>query len=364
MGVFDVNCLESSLLNDLVGIEFPICQAPMAGGATTPEMAAAVSNAGGLGCLGVGYLSAEKIREDIQAVRRLTDRPFGVNLFVPDAAAPDPLSARKALDVLAPYHQELGLPAPEIPNRFAESFEAQVEVLLQENIPVFSFTFGIPDPAILTAFKDAGTIVVGTATTVGEGRLLKAAGVHGIVAQGVEAGGHRGTFDGDCEDALLGLVALVPQLVDAVPVPVIASGGIMDARGILAAMALGASGVQMGTAFLSTHESGINATYRREILNVSKDTTQLTRAYSGRWARGIQTRFMAELAAHGRDIPPYPIQNTLTKGLRQAAAKSGRAEFLSLWAGQAASLAKETPAGELVRNLADECTELLRRMGA
>lgn len=334
----------------------------MAGGATTPALVAAVCESGGLGCLGAGYMTAAKIREDIRAVRRLTSRPFGVNLFVPDSFPPDTTLAAAAIEILKPYHQELGLESPEIPNRFAEPFEEQIEAVLEERVPVFSFTFGIPEKNIISALKQAGSVIIGTSTSVDEGRMLVDAGVDAIVAQGIEAGGHRGTFSGNIDDALLGLVALVPQLVDAVSVPVVASGGIMDARGIVAALALGAVGVQLGTAFLTARESGINATYRRELLQAGDDKTQLTRAYSGRAARGIQTRFMTEMAGRDSEIPPYPVQNALTRDLRQAAAKADRSEFLSLWAGQAAALAAEHPAGEFVKSLADECDALLARL--
>ena len=335
----------------------------MAGGATTPAMAAAVSEAGGLGFLGAGYQSADKIRTDIRAVRALTDRPFGVNLFVPNQAVADPETVANAIRILAPYYQELGLEPPEIPNRFAESFDQQVSAVLEEGVPVFSFTFGIPSAEVMAAFRAAGTAILGTATSVEEGRRLEQCGVDAIVAQGIEAGGHRGTFIGEIDSGLLGLVALVPQLVDAGSVPVVASGGIMDARGIVAALALGASGVQMGTAFLTARESGISEPYRKAILDTVEDRTQLTRAYSGGWARGIETRFMTEMAGQESQVPAYPVQNALTKTLRQEAAKAGRPEFLSLWAGQATALAQEHSAGKFVADLVEDTHRLMVRLG-
>lgn len=358
-----MNYLENSPLNGLIGTDVPILQAPMAGGASTPEMAAAVSEAGGLGFLALGYLPASKIREEIRAVRGLTDRPFGVNLFILGSVETDPERASEAIEILEPFYRELGLQPPALPDLVAEPFDDQISAVLDEGVPVFSFTFGIPDAEVLTALKAAGTVVLGTATTVEEGRVLADRGVDAVIAQGTEAGGHRGTFLGDIDDALLGLVALVPQMVDAVSVPVVAAGGIMDARGVVAALALGAAGVQMGTAFLTARESGINDAYRLAVLETGGDSTRLTRAFSGWPARGIQNRFMTEMAEHDARIAPFPMQNALTLALRHAAAQTGRPEFLSLWAGQAAALAFEHGAGEFVRSIAGECDALMTRIG-
>jgi nitronate monooxygenase len=236
--------------------------------------------------------------------------------------------------------------------------------VLDEVVPVFSFTFGALPAADVAALANRGTCVIGTATTVREARLLQAAGVHAVVAQGAEAGGHRGTFDVDPERALAGALALVPLVADAVSLPVVAAGGIMDGRGIAAALALGAAGVQMGTAFLACPESGAHRTYREAILSRAGegDATVLTRAFTGRLARGLANRFTDALAAG--PVLPYPVQNALTAELRQAAARAGRADLLGLWAGQAHGLARARPAGDLVRDLVAETRATLERLGA
>lgn len=340
-------------LPERLGIEHPIVQAPMGGGPTTPALVAAVSNAGGLGSIAGGYLDPERLREEIAEVRRATDRPFAVNLFAGGATdgAEDP-SAMLAL--LARWHERLGIPPPAMPAPSADRFAEQLEVVLEAGVPVFSFTFGIPDAAALGALRRRGAFLMGTATTVAEARLLEERGVDAVVAQGSEAGAHRGTFLGPFEAALVGTVALVPQVADAVSVPVVASGGIMDGRGLAAALALGASGVQMGTAFLTTREAGTAEAHRRRLLGAREHETSLTRAFSGRPARGIRNAFMDEVERSGVPVPPYPVQNGLTRPLRAAAARRGEPEALSLWAGQGVGLAREESAAGLVARLVEE----------
>ncbi|CAI6059809.1 NAD(P)H-dependent flavin oxidoreductase [Cohnella sp. JJ-181] len=337
-----------------LGISCPILQAPMAGGPATPELAAAVSNAGGLGSLGAGYWTPEQIRDAIREVRRRTDRPFGVNLFVPERTdtADEAVAAMNAH--LNHYRARLGIgPAPFTPAH-APSFEAQLQVLLEEGVPVFSFTFGIPPADAIQAMKRRGTFIVGTATTVEEGIRLEAAGVDAVAAQGSEAGGHRGTFLGDAGDALIGTLALVPQLADRVSVPVIASGGIMDGRGLAASLALGASAVQMGTAFLASPESGAPAAHKRMVLSSGEDATAITHVYSGKAARGIRTEFMQDMQAYPGTIPGYPIQNALTRDIRQAAAQADDPSLMSLWAGQGLRLATAQAAADIVRRTVAE----------
>jgi nitronate monooxygenase len=350
----------------LLGITYPLIQARMAGGATTPALVAAVSNAGGLGTLGAAYLSPDALREAMRATRRLTDRSFAVNLFVPTPFAVDPRQIARMAARLAPYRDAVGLPTPTspVPDRYAESFDDQVAAVLDERAPVFSFTFGIPAPDVLRRFKERGVPTCGTATTVREARTLAAAGVDLIVAQGSEAGGHRGAFLGPVDDALIGTMALVPQVVDAVPVPVVAAGGIMDGRGVAAALALGAEGAQLGTAFLACPESAAPPAHKEALRRATDEDTRLTRAISGRAARGIANRLGMELAAPDDAIPPFPIQHTLTHDIRQAAAAQGRAEFLALWAGQAAALAHPTPAGTLVADIAAATAALLTQRHA
>jgi nitronate monooxygenase len=297
-------------------------------------------------------------------VRARTARPFGVNLFAPLPAPPPPADPGPALDRVAPFYTELGLPPPALPAAGGFVFEEQLAAALECGAAVLSFTLGILPPEALAAARRRGMILLGTATTVEEAVLLERAGVDGIVTQGSEAGGHRSTFAGPFESGMVGTLALVPQVADAVTVPVIASGGIMDGRGIAAALALGASAVQMGTAFLTSDEAGIPEAYKAAILRAREHETRITRAFSGRPARGIVNRFMLEVeGGEGRDaILPFPLQNALTRPLRAAAAREGRAEFLSLWAGQGLRLARRQPAAALVARLAAETASALGRL--
>jgi nitronate monooxygenase len=345
-----------------LGLRYPVIQAPLAGGGDTPALVAAVCEAGGLGFIGASYLTPAQITEASRAVRARTALPFGINLFAPLPAPDAPRDADRALDRLEAFYAELGLPRPELPTARDDSFGGQLAAALESGASVFSFTFGILPGAAMQAIKARGMFVMGTATTVAEAVSLEAAGVDAIVAQGSEAGGHRGTFAGPFEAGLVGTMALVPQVVDAVTVPVIASGGIMDGRGIAAALALGAQAVQMGTAFLTCHEAGIPDAYKEAILKAHEDETRLTRAFSGRPARGIVNRFMTEIDRTAESILPFPLQNALTRPLRSAAAKQGRAEFLSLWAGQAVRLARRQPAAELVARLVKETEQAIGRL--
>jgi nitronate monooxygenase len=340
-------------LMQMLGCEHPVIQAPMAGGADTPELVAAVGNAGGFGFIGAAYLTPAQIVDGAQRVRRLTARRFGINLFAP-LPAPSEQDLDAAIARLAPYHAELGLPPPTAPQLAADPFDAQLAAALDSGASAISFTFGLLPMAAVAAIKARGLPLIGTATTVAEAIALRDSGVDAIVAQGSEAGGHRGTFLGDFADAQVGTIALVPQVVDAVNVPVIASGGIMDGRGIAAALVLGASAVQLGTAFLACHEAGVAEAYKSALMQAGEDATRITRAFSGRPARGIVNRFMAEVDADGGTIPAFPIQNVLTRALRTAAARQGRAEFLSLWAGQGLRLARRQSAAELIERLRDE----------
>jgi nitronate monooxygenase len=345
-----------TVLTKRFGLKYPIIQAPLAGGGDTPELVEAVCNAGALGFIGAAYLTPEQIANTAAAVRARTSRPFGINLFAPLPPAKSPVAPDKMLQRLAPYFAELGLPAPSLPNSTGSRFEEQLSAACESGASFFSFTLGIIPPSAFEAVKARNMFVIGTATTVEEAIALESAGVDAIVAQGSEAGGHRGTFSGDFAAGMVATMSLVPQVADAVRVPVIASGGIMDGRGIVAAVALGAAAVQMGTAFLTCDEAGIPEAYKQAILNAREDQTRITRAFSGRPARGIVNRFMAEIESNdGADaILPFPLQNALTRPLRTAAAKQGRAEFLSLWSGQGSRLARRQPASDLIARLGDE----------
>ncbi|WNG31224.1 nitronate monooxygenase [Cystobacter fuscus] len=341
-----------SRLAALLGVEHPIIQAPMSGGATTPELVAAASNAGGLGSSAVAYLKPEDIVKHSRRVRELTDRPFAINLFAPlpppAEAAPD-----RMLAVLAGYHAQLGLAPPQPPAYPLPPFEEQVDAVAESGARVFSFTFGVPPAGVLARLKARGMVLAGTATTVREAKLLEAAGVDAIIAQGSEAGGHRGTFAGPVEKALVGTMALVPQMVDAVGLPVIASGGLMDGRGIRAARVLGAAGVQLGTAFLTCPESGIAPAYKAALREAKDDATVVTRAFTGRPARGLANDFI-EALGDSPDILPFPLQHAATVPLRAASAARGDSRFIALWAGQAAALSRGLPAAELMRALIEE----------
>jgi nitronate monooxygenase len=350
-------------LTELLGVRLPIVQAPM-GGATTPELVAAVSEAGALGSLAGAMTSPDALRAAVRRVRELTSRPFAVNLFAPvERAEPAPDVVEAVDRALAPFRRELGLPDPvrEHPLVPPDPFEERLAVVVEENVPAFSFTFGIPP---LAGVQESGAVIMGTATTADEAAALEEAGVHAVVAQGGEAGGHRGSFAVPFEQALVGTIALVPQVVDRVSVPVVAAGGIADGRGVAAALALGADGAQIGTAFLACPESGIPDAYRRAVLTAAETATVVTGAGCGRHARMIRTRLLSALENAGAGPAPYPAQGLLQLDLRAAGAEQGRADLLFLLAGQAAGLSRRLPAAELVARLAAECENALRRASA
>lgn len=346
----------NELLNRL-GINLPIIQGPMGGGPSTPELVAAVSNAGGLGSLGAAYLTPDKISETVRRIKALTDKPFNVNLFAGGHAAKTHADPAPMLALLAEIHETLKLPPPVLPQLPPDPFPAQLEAVLDSAPPIFSFTFGIPDADSMTRLRTRGIATVGTATTVEEARLLADARVDAIVAQGAEAGAHRGTFAGPFEAALIPTLDLVRAIHRAIAVPVIASGGLMDGREIRQAMKAGASAASLGTAFLTCPESGAPEAHKRAILDARKDTTVLTRAFSGRPARGIPNTFIAKLAGKENMILPYPLQNMLTRAMRTAAASRGDSGFLSLWAGMGVARARAMPAAALVARLVNEMDE-------
>jgi nitronate monooxygenase len=332
----------------------------MAGGGDTPALVAAVSSAGGLGCIGAAYSTPAQIHELARAVRSQTTRPFGINLFAPVPMEHPSGHVAAALALLKPYYDELGIDPPQDLPQPAWTFDEQFAAVLESGAAVFSFTFGLLPAGAMQAVRER-MFVMGTATTVAEAVAQARSGVDAVIAQGSEAGGHRGTFAVSFEEAMVGTIALVPQVVDAVRTPVVASGGIMDGRGVAAALALGASAVQLGTAFLTTEEAGIPQAYKDAILAAGEHETRITRAFSGRPARGIVNRFMSEMDAAAATLP-FPYQNALTRPLRQTAAREGRADMLSLWAGQGVRLARRGSAADLMRMLTDEMNASIARM--
>lgn len=343
----------NALLSKL-GVKFPVIQGPMGGGPSTPELVAAVSNAGGLGSLGAAYQKPDEIIATIRKIKLLTSEPFAVNLFsggYGEKTDPDP---SPMLDVLAEIHEALGLPAPVIPQLPPDPFAAQLEAVLDAGPPIFSFTFGIPDSDALSRLKTRRIAILGTATTVEEAKMLAEAGVDAVVAQGAEAGAHRGTFARSFEASMIPTFDLVCGIRSTVPLPVIASGGIMDGRDLAQALRLGASAAALGTAFLTCPECGAPEAHKQAILAARKDTTVITRAFSGRPARGLANTFSDKLAGREDIILSYPRQNILTRAMRTAAAKLGESGFLSLWAGRGVTRARALPAGELVNRLMDE----------
>lgn len=346
-----------------LGLRHPIVQAPMAGGGDTAALVAAVSEAGGLGSIGAAYLAPAEIVARGRAILALTTRPFAINLFAPSPAParPDPSAA---LAAVAPFYSDLGLPLPEAPADGGFDFEAQLAAALGSGASLVSFTFGLPPATALQRIRAKGLLIAGTATTPDEARRLAEAGVDIVVTQGGEAGGHRGSFEADRRSHEIGSLALVPQAVDASGLPVIASGGIMDGRGIAAALALGAGAAQLGTAFLVTDEAGIPEAYKAAILAARAEDTRVTRAFSGRPARGIANRFMEAIEGQDSATLPFPLQNALTRPLRTAGAKAGRAEVLSLWAGQGLELSRRLAAADLMAALTDETRAALGRLRA
>lgn len=343
---------------DLVGVALPIVQAPMAG-VSSPEMAAAASEAGALGSIGVGAVDAAGARAMIAAVKARTDRPFNVNLFCHQPARSDAGREAAWIERLRPAFARFGAEPPgalhEIYTSFVED-DAMLAVLLAEKPAVVSVHFGLPTPRQIEALRDAGIVLLGSATNLEEARALTAAGVQGVVAQGWEAGGHRGVFDPDAPDDRLGALPLTRLLAQALDAPVIAAGGIMDGRGIAAALDLGAGAAQLGTAFVGCAESLADAGYRAALASEAAHHTVMTRAVSGRPARCLANRFTAlglEDAAEA-DAPAYPIAYDVGKALHAAARARGEFGYGAQWAGQGAPLARSMPTGDLVRTLAAE----------
>ncbi len=346
--------LHNSLVRAL-GIQYPLIQAPMAG-STTPELVAAVSNAGGLGSLGAGYLEPQAMLDQTAHIRRLTDRPYAIGLFVlPDEFAVDMAAVNKAREQLDALMEREGLAVrTRLPERWAPRFSDQLAALCEARPAVAIFAFGLIDADQVRQLKRLHIIVVGTATTVAEARAWTELGADAVSLQGAEAGGHRGTFLHDADDAMIGLFALLPLVVRAISVPVIAAGGIMDGGGMLAAEILGASASQLGTAFLGCPESSAAEAWKQDLPQAEEHRVTTIRSFSGRAARGLRNRYVEAMEPGASNLPAYPVLNALTAPLRRAAAEAGRGDLLSEWCGQAATLVRPMPAAQLVGVLMNE----------
>jgi len=338
-------------LQKLFGIDIPVVLGPF-GGLSSVALTAAVSEGGGLGSFGLYGYAPDRIRDTVHALRAATSRPIAVNLWLPrgDEVTPSDLDLGPFLRAAEPLFAAVGVTPLAPPASFLPSLDDQLEAVFAARPDVLSVVYGVPDAAVLTRARELGIRVVGTATSVAEAVALEASGVDAIVATGAEAAGHRVSFLNDPAHSLVGTFALVPQVVDAVDVPVIAAGGIADRRGVAAALALGAEGVQVGTAFLRTTQSAATAGHRAAIAAAADTDTVLTRAMSGRLARGIPNRAMREIEASGM-IAPFPAQNWLTGVFRAAATAAGDADLVSLWAGQAAGLTRFDDAAEVMAEL-------------
>jgi nitronate monooxygenase len=344
-----------------LGIDYPVIQGPL-GGLSSQKLTAAVSNFGGLGSFGAHGLAPEAIQEVIGQIRSQTSKPFAMNLWVSmedeGARTSDENAFNRSLAPLTTHLAALGAPRPTFKPYSPARFEDQARVLLDAKVPVFSFIFGIPPREVLEECREKSIVTIGTATTPEEAAALEEAGVDAIVASGFEAGGHRGSFLRAAQDSLTGTLSLVPQIFDIVDVPVIAAGGIADARGVIAALALGAEAVQMGTVFLACEESGASVLHRQAIRGKKAGHTALTKGFTGRLARGIHNRLLEELNQEGTAILPYPLQRRLVRSLAIPAEAAGRSDLLPLWAGQSANLSAGTDVLAFLTSLVEEVSEI------
>jgi nitronate monooxygenase len=333
---------------------------------STPELVAAVSQAGALGSFGFAYTQPESMQRDAEAVRAHTHLPFNVNLFVTkQPPAMEEVAQRGALDAVAGYYRELGLPPPQPALApYAPDLEAQLRAVEEIRPAVFTFHLGDLPPARVRRLQALGIRVGGSANCVAEARNLESLGVDFVVAQGAEAGGHRGSYLRDPYESMTGTLALVRMVVRSVKVPVVAAGGIMDGAGIAAALALGAQAAWLGTAFIPCPESGAPAPHKEGVLGATEDATVVTEKFSGKPARAIINRFLREMHQRGAPQLVFPAQNVLTGKLRAASAKAGNADFVAMYAGQAAPLARALPAAQLVAALEAETLECLERLAA
>ena len=353
-------------LSRKIGLSAPIIQAPMAGGPSSQELVAACSAAGALGSFGFAYTQPEEMKKQSAWVRAKTDRPFGINLFTSPQPGPiDPGSQRGALEAVAGYYRELGLPPPEpVHAPYAPDLNAQLDAVEEIRPRVFTVHLSDLNQKRIETLKERGILVGGSATCVAEAQRLESLGFDFVIAQGGEAGGHRGSYLRDPYEALTGTFALVRLVVRAVRLPVLAAGGIMDGAGIVAALALGAQAAQLGTAFIPCPESGAPQAHKDALLAAREDDTRLTEKFSGKPARGLANRFIGEMNASNAPQLAFPAQNSVTGKLRQASARAGKPDFIAMWAGQAAPLARALPAADLIKALNDETAAAIRAMAS
>ena len=345
--------------------KIPLIQAPMAG-AQGPDLAIAVCRAGGLGSLPAAMLTPERLREQIAAVRQATDAPFNVNFFCHEEPKPDPEAEARWRNRLQPYYAEAGLDPSAIPAAPARApFNAALCAVIEETRPaIVSFHFGLPSAELLQRVRATGALILASATTVAEARWLESHGAGAVIAQGREAGGHRGMFLTDDVDAQPGLISLLPQVCDAVRLPVVAAGGITDGRGIAAAFALGADAVQIGTAYLRTPEATVTPLHRAALANARDDATRLTNVFTGRPARGLINRLVAEVGPMSKDAPQFPLAAGAAAPLRAANEKRGSGDFSPLWAGESAALARDEGAEAVTRRLWAEALAVMSELGS
>jgi nitronate monooxygenase len=356
----------SSALSERLGLASPIIQAPMAGGPSSQELVAACSAAGALGSFGFAYTQPEEMKKQSAWVRVKTGGAFGINLFTsPQPGAIEPGAQRSALDAVAGYYKELGLPAPEpVKAPYAPDLEAQLDAVEEISPRVFTVHLSDLPEKRLRKLKARNILVGGSATCVAEAQRLESLGFDFVIAQGGEAGGHRGSYLRDPYQSLTGSLALVRLVVRAVHLPVVAAGGIMDGAGIAAVLALGAQLAQLGTAFIPCPESGTPQIHKDLLLKETEDNTRLTEKFSGKPARGLANRFIREMAERAAPQLAFPAQNSVTGRLRQASAKVGKPDFIALWAGQAAPLSRALPAAALITALNDEAVAAIRTLGS
>lgn len=345
--------------SEILGVKYPILQGPFGGNLSSVELVSTVSNAGGLGGFGAYTLSPQEIATIDQQLKAATSKPYNINLWVSDADGPGTVSDeqfRQAQSLFQPYFEELGIELPQKPAAFQSRFENQVEVILHQKPPVFSFMFGVPSADILAQCRRLGIVTIGAATTLDEAVALENAGLDLIIASGFEAGGHRPSFLASAESSTMGTFVLLQLIKEKVRTPVIAAGGIANGKGVAAALALGAEAVQIGTAFLACEESNASAIHREMLFSDAAKYTTLSRAFTGRLGRGISSRIAADLMHKEKDFLPFPLQTHFMSHLRKAAIEQQKLDMVFFWGGQISPLLKHRKAGELMQSILEETT--------